>query len=337
MAPVGPNIDNLEKELSEYIGVRNTAALTTGTAALHLGLILLGVSPGDNVLVQSFTFSATANPVVYLGATPVFIDSEPDTWNMDPELMEKAIKKLMKENPAGKPKAIIPVHLYGMPARIDRIMEIAARYDIPVIEDAAEGLGCKFKGKHVGTFGKMGVVSFNGNKIITTSGGGVLISDDAILIEKAKFLATQARDKALYYQHTQIGYNYRMSNIIAGIGRGQLEVLQERIMKRRENFMFYKKSLSGIRGISFKDEPGVDFFSNRWLTTILIDPEITGTNWEEVHHSLAKEDIEARPLWKPMHLQPVFEKYPAFINGVSEGLFNKGLCLPSGTNVTDED
>jgi len=337
IAPVGPNIDNFEKELAAYLRVKDVAVLTTGTAALHLALILLGVGPGDHVLVQSFTYCATANPVVYLGATPVFIDSEPQTWNMDPELLEEAIIKLIRQNPSNKPKAIIPVHLYGIPARIDRIVEIADKYDIPVIEDAAEGLGCTFRGKHVGTFGKMGMISFNGNKIITTSGGGVLISDDTGLIEKAKFLATQAKDKALYYQHTQIGYNYRMSNIVAGIGRGQLEVLQNRIEKRRDNFLFYKGNLSGIKGILFKEEPGEEFFSNRWLTTILIDPEITGTNWEEVHNALEKENIETRPLWKPMHLQPVFEKYPTFVNGVSESLFNKGLCLPSGTNLTDED
>jgi dTDP-4-amino-4,6-dideoxygalactose transaminase len=360
VAPLGPNVDNFERDLSSFLGVKHAAALSSGTAAIHLALIMLGVKPGDYVIVQSFTFSATVNPIVYLGAKPVLVDSEEGSWNMDPGLLEEAILRLRDEETKGlrdnkkqslshsvtqslshpgngRIKAIIPVHLYGMPANIGKIIEIANKYDIPVIEDAAEALGSKFNGKPVGTFGEMGVLSFNGNKIITTSGGGALISDNEEYIKKARFLATQARDKAPHYQHSEIGYNYRMSNIVAGIGRGQMEVIKERIKQRRENFLFYKRNLSGLNGVSFIEEPGQEYYSNRWLTTILIDPEVTGTDREQVRLVMGKENIETRPLWKPMHLQPVFEKYPQYVNGVSEGLFEKGLCLPSGSNLANED
>jgi dTDP-4-amino-4,6-dideoxygalactose transaminase len=338
VAPLGPNVDNFEKDIASYLGVKHAAALSSGTAAMHLALIMLGVKPGDYVIVQSFTFSATVNPIVYCGATPVLIDSEPWTWNMDPVLLEKAILYLKNGEMASRlPKAIIPVHLYGMPSNMEKIMEIANRYGIPVIEDAAEALGSKFNGKPAGSFGKIGILSFNGNKIITTSGGGALVSDDEDLVKEARFLATQARDKASHYQHSRIGYNYRMSNIVAGIGRGQMEVIGARVRTRRENFYFYKSNLSGIKGVSFLEEPAPDYSSNRWLTTILIDPDITGTDRENVRLRLESENIESRPLWKPMHLQPVFQGYPAYVNGVSEGLFDRGLCLPSGSNMTEED
>ncbi len=351
IAPLGPNVDNFEKELAEYLGVKHVAALSSGTAAIHLALILLGVGPGDYVIVQSFTFAATAFPVRYLDAIPVFIDSEPGTWNMDPELLEKAIKGKRKKEKGerqkvkdkrqkgegGSIKAIIPVHLYGMPSNMDAIGKIADRYGIPVIEDAAEALGSRYNGKKCGAIGKTGILSFNGNKIITTSGGGALVSDDENMIREARFLATQARDNAPHYQHSRIGFNYRMSNILAGIGRGQLETINERVKTRRENFLYYKSNLSGIKGVSFIDEPGQEYFSNRWLTTVLIDPEITGTDREQVRLKLENENIETRPLWKPMHLQPVFRDYPAYINGISERLFEKGLCLPSGSNLTTED
>lgn len=369
VAPLGPNVDNFEKGLASYLGVKHVAALSSGTAAIHLALIMLGVKPGDYVIVQSFTFGATAFPVRYLGATPVFVDSEPGTWNMDTELLEKAILNCLEGSelsaqstgqegnysapcalrpeqsfppssfrlPPALPKAIIPVHLYGMPANMDKIMRIANKYGIPVIEDAAEALGSEYKGRKCGSFGKFGVLSFNGNKIITTSGGGALVSDDEELISRARFLATQARDPAPHYQHSQIGYNYRMSNIVAGIGRGQMEVISARVRARRENFGFYRSNLAEIKGVSFVEDPGPEYFSNRWLTTILIDPEITGVDRESVRVSLERENIETRPLWKPMHLQPVFRDCPAYVNGVSEALFEKGLCLPSGSNLTDED
>jgi dTDP-4-amino-4,6-dideoxygalactose transaminase len=331
IAPLGPNVDGFEHDLEQFTGSGFAAALSSGTGALHLALIILGVQAGDEVICQSFTFSATANPIIYLGATPIFVDSEPDTWNMSPELLEQAIKDRMAKGK--KPKAIIPVHLYGMPAQIDRIMSIAAHYDIPVIEDAAEALGATFKGKNAGTFGMMGILSFNGNKIITTSGGGALISDKRELVEKARFLSTQARDSAPHYQHSQIGYNYRMSNIAAGIGRGQMKVIKDRVNQRRKIFDRYVQHLSEFKGIRFLYEPE-GHFSNRWLTTILIDPEQTGgIDREMIRKSLEKENIESRPLWKPMHLQPVFASCPAYLNGLSESLFNNGLCLPSGSNL----
>jgi dTDP-4-amino-4,6-dideoxygalactose transaminase len=334
IAPLGPHVDGLEEDLCQFTGAKHAAALSSGTAAIHLALILLGVQAGDEVLCSSFTFSASANPIVYQGATPVFVDSEAETWNMDPELLEEAIKDRIAHGK--KPKAIILVHLYGMPAKMEEIMSIAQRYDIPVIEDAAEALGSTYKGQALGTFGLLGVFSFNGNKIITTSGGGALISDQEELITKARFLATQARDQAPHYQHSQIGYNYRMSNICAGIGRGQMKVLDERVAQRRRNFEFYQKNLEGRHGIRFVREPE-GCFSNRWLTCILIDAENEKRlSPEKIRLRLAEENIESRPLWKPMHLQPVFEKYPAYLNGVSQGLFQHGLCLPSGSNLTDE-
>lgn len=335
VAPLGPNVDAFEEVLASFCGVSHAAALSSGTAAIHLALIMLGVKPGDEVIASSFTFSATINPIVYQGATPVFVDSEPDTWNMDPELLETAIRERLR---AGKrPKAIIPVHLYGMPAKMDEIMDIAESYEIPLIEDAAEALGSKYNGRCTGSFGKMAVLSFNGNKILSTSGGGALLSNDQELIARARFLATQARDQAPHYQHSQIGYNYRMSNILAGIGRGQMEVLEERIRSRRANFHFYKENLQSHEGITFLEEPGESFFSNYWLTTILVDPEKSRTSREEIQKILEEENIETRPLWKPMHLQPIFSSYPSYLNGLSQELFNKGLCLPSGSNMTDDD
>ena len=335
LAPLGPNVDAFENSLAKYCGVNQAAALSSGTAAIHLALIILGVERGDEVLVSTLTFSATVNPIVYLGATPVLIDSEHETWNMDPEILEIAIKDRLSKGK--KLKAIIPVHIYGMPAKISEILEIANKYKIPVIEDAAEAFGSRFNQKPVGSFGEMGALSFNGNKIITTSGGGALISDNKEMISKARFLATQARDKAPHYQHSQIGYNYRMSNVLAGIGRGQMEVIEERVRKRRENFFFYRNNLGKHEGINFQEEPDKSYFSNHWLTTILIDPSKTGTTREVLQKALEEENIESRPLWKPMHLQPVFSACPAYLNGTSEELFTKGLCLPSGSNLSDED
>lgn len=341
VAPLGPNVDAFEESLASYCGVKHAAALSSGTAAIHLALIILGIKTGDEVIVSTFTFSASVNPIVYLGAKPVFIDSEPYTWNMDPDLLEKAILDRIRKGDRGikgagekKPKAIIVVHLYGMPAKMDRIMEIADRYSIPVIEDAAEALGSKYKGKQVGTFGEMGILSFNGNKIITTSGGGALISDDKAKIEQARFLATQARDKAPHYQHSKIGYNYRLSNVLAGIGRGQMEVLDQRVSQRRDNYNFYKENLGFLPGVKFINEPEDSYFSNRWLTTILIDSKEAGVSREKIQSILQEENIETRPLWKPMHQQPVFSKFPAYINGISDELFRMGLCLPSGSNLT---
>ena len=337
IAPLGPNVDALEESLAQYCGIGHAAALSSGTAAIHLALIMLGVKKGDVVITPSFTFSATANPIVYQGATPVFVDSEPGTWNMDPDLIEKTIKERQDSGKEKRIKAIIVVHLYGMPAKIDEIIAIAGRYNIPVIEDAAEALGSRYKGKPVGTAGKFGVLSFNGNKIITTSAGGALISDDEELISKARFLASQARDRGVHYQHSQIGYNYRMSNILAGVGRGQMEAIDNRVETRRSINRWYRDLLCDFPGITFHTEPSEKFFSNYWLTCISIDPEKTGTDREKLRYSLEEANIEARPLWKPMHLQPVFIDYPAYLNGTSENLFNNGLCLPSGSNLTDMD
>lgn len=335
VAPLGPNVDGLEDDLEAFTGAKHAAALSSGTSAIHLALIMLGVKAGDYVLCQSFTFSASANPIVYQGAIPVFIDSEKDTWNMNPVYLEKAIIDLTANGK--KPKAIIPVHLYGLPAKMDEIMSIANRYDIPVIEDAAEALGSTLNGKACGTFGQLGILSFNGNKIITTSGGGALISDNEDYIKKARFLATQARDNAPHYQHSHIGYNYRMSNITAGIGRGQMLVLNDRVAQRRANFEFYKKALSGYAGISFVEELS-GAFANRWLTCILVDPTLSGgITREDIRLALEKENIESRPLWKPMHLQPVFADAPFYGDGTSEKLFENGLCLPSGSNLSESD
>ena len=329
----GPHTSKFENNLSEISEGRKIAALSSGTSAIHLALILLGVKKNDDIICASFTFSASANPIKYLGANPIFIDSEKDSWNMCPDLMEQAINDGISDNK--KPKAIVLVHLYGMPAKLDEIMRIADNYDIPVIEDAAEALGSKYNNQQLGTFGKIGIYSFNGNKIITTSGGGALVCDDAEIINKAKFLATQARDEAPHYEHSQIGYNYRMSNVCAAIGVGQLEVLNDRIIRKREIYNFYKTELSGIKEIAFLDE-SVGSFSNYWLTTILID-ENTAIDREQLRLHLEKDNIESRPLWKPMHLQPVFNDCKSYINGVSEDLFNRGLCLPSGTNMNNKD
>jgi len=337
VAPLGPNVNGFEQDLESFLGEGvHVAALSAGTAALHLGLILLGVEAGDEVLCQSFTFSASANPICYQGATPVFVDSEPDTWNLSPEYLEEAILDRIKKGK--KPKAIIFVDLYGMPAKINEIIAISKKYEIPLLEDAAEALGSTYKDARCGTFGELAALSFNGNKIITTSGGGALVSKNEEYIRKARFLATQARDAAPHYQHSQIGYNYRMSNIVAGIGRGQMEVLQQRVEQRRKNNQHYRKYLSQIKGITFHTEPSSDFFSNYWLTAIIIEPENTGgITREDLRLALEKANIESRPLWKPMHLQPVFQSCAFYGDGTSEHLFAQGLCLPSGSSLTNSD
>ena len=334
VAPLGPNVNGFEVDLQEFTSAKHAAALTSGTAAIHLGLIILGVKAGDTVICQSFTFSASANPITYIGAIPIFVDSEDKTWNMSPLFLRQAIESGIAKGE--KPKAIIPVHLYGMPANMKEIVAIAQEFNIPIIEDAAEGLGSHIDGKFLGTFGEIGVLSFNGNKIITTSGGGALISDNIDYVNEARFLSTQARDNAPHYQHTKIGFNYRMSNISAGIGRGQMEVLNDRIKQRRANFEFYKSALSDIESILFLEEPD-GFFSNRWLTTILVDSTNTGIGREDIRLELEKDNIESRPLWKPMHMQPIFSQYKFFGNGTSEKLFENGLCLPSGSNLSNED
>lgn len=332
VAPLGANVNGFEEDLKRYLDEKvHVAALSAGTAALHLAMVLAGVSREDEVICQSLTFSASANPVAYLGATPIFVDSERETWNMDPELLEKAIKDRMAKGK--KPKAIVAVHLYGMPYKHKEIQEISKRYAIPVIEDAAEALGSTYHGQKCGTLGDYAALSFNGNKIITTSGGGALVLKSEELKKKTVFLSTQARDDAPHYQHSEIGYNYRMSNIVAGIGRGQMEVLPARVEKRRANFAFYKTRLQGEMGLKFVEEPE-GTTSNRWLTTVLTP---SYEEREEIRLHLLKENIESRPLWKPMHLQPVFKDCPHFTNGVSEDLFQRGLCLPSGSNLTDQD
>ena len=332
-----PHVEEFEKDIARFLGGKNhVAALSSGTAALHLALLILRVGPGDEVICQSMTFSASANPIRYLGATPVFVESEERSWNMSADFLEEAIQERIKKGK--KPKAIIAVHLYGMPADMDRIVEVAKRYEIPVIEDAAEALGSAFKGKALGTMGDLGVLSFNSNKIITTTGGGALISEKEEWIRKAKFLANQARDEAPFYQHSEIGYNYRLSKICAGIGRGQMEVLPLRIQQRRKNFEYYKKALSNFKGISFLEEPDSDYFSNRWLSTLVFREEVgKAVNREKVRIALERENIESRPLWKPMHMQPVFAGFPFYGDGYAEQLFEKGLCLPSGSNLSDED
>lgn len=333
IAPLGPNVDGFEGDISSFTGVRNVAALSSGTAAIHLALILAGVGRGDEVICQTFTFSASANPIIYQGATPIFIDSEPNTWNMCPDALEEAIKDRLSR---GKPlKAVIPVHLYGMPAQMDRIKSICTQYNLIVIEDAAEALGSTYQGRAMGTFGDMGVFSFNGNKIITTSGGGALVSEREDWIQEAKNLSTQARDAAPHYQHSKLGFNYRMSNVSAGIGRGQMEVLSERVKQRRAVYAYYQSHLSKIAGIAFQPE-SVDSYSNRWLTGIVFegfDVELR----EGLRVYLEKENIETRPLWKPMHLQPYFSSAPYYGDRLSEKYFEKGLCLPSGSNLSMED
>jgi len=337
VAPLGPNVNHLESTISETLSSSSpyyTAALTSGTAALHLALRLLNVEAGDVVMVQSFTFCGTTNPVTYQGGEIVFIDSEPDTWNMCPVALAQAMADYQSKNI----KAIMPVHLYGMPAKMDEIQAIADQYQVPVIEDAAEALGSAFKGNACGTFGLMSALSFNGNKIITTSGGGALVSKHKDYIDQARFLATQARDDAPHYQHSQIGYNYRMSNIIAGIGRGQMEVLNQRVKQRRANNQLYRDFFKDIAGVTFQTEPNSSYFSNYWLTAILIDPALSGgINREDVRLALDAYNIESRPLWKPMHMQPVYEGTKFYGSGVCENLFERGLCLPSGSNLTQEE
>lgn len=373
VVPLGPNVNGFEQDLKGFCGVegKEVVALSAGTAAVHLALLNCGVGPGDEVLVQTFTFCASSHPITYLGATPVFVDSEPETWNMDPILLELAILDRI-EKTGKKPKAIVPVYLYGMPAKIDEIMAVANKYEIPVIEDAAEGLGSRYKGQVCGTFGRYGVLSFNGNKMITTSGGGALICPDAAAKQEIMYYATQAREAYPYYQHSHIGYNYRMSNICAGIGRGQMTVLEEHIKHHQKVFALYKELLKDVPGITLHENPSADYDSNFWLNTILIDEQVQvkgqehayeveiqgavggaagvthaaktlhtdcepNANVEAMRLALDAAGIESRPLWKPMHKQPVYAENPAYLNGVSETLFKKGLCLPSGPCVTDED
>lgn len=372
VVPLGPNVNGFEADLKAFAGEnKEVVALSAGTAAVHLALLACGVGPGDEVLVQTFTFCASSHPVTYLGATPVFVDSEPDTWNMDPQLLETAIKDRM-EKTGRKPKAIVPVYLYGMPAKIDEILAVAEKYDIPVIEDAAEGLGSRYDGRVCGTFGRYGVLSFNGNKMITTSGGGALICPDEVAKQKIMFYATQARESYPYYQHEEIGYNYRMSNICAGIGRGQMTVLNEHIAHHQHIAKLYKELLADVKGITLHENPSPRYDSNYWLNTILLDEDLKvkeeerayaaaikgavggaagvtheaktlhtdcepNHNVEAMRMALDEAGIESRPLWKPMHKQPVYRNNPCYVNGVSEALFKRGLCLPSGPCVTDED
>ena len=373
VVPLGPNVNGFEQDLKDFCGVegKEVVALSAGTAAVHLALLACGVGPGDEVLVQTFTFCASSHPVTYLGATPVFVDSETDTWNMDPQLLEQAILDRI-EKTGKKPKAIVPVYLYGMPAKIDEIMAIANKYDIPVIEDAAEGMGSRYKGQMCGTFGRYGVLSFNGNKMITTSGGGALICPDGAAKQEIMYYATQAREAYPYYQHEHIGYNYRMSNICAGIGRGQMTVLDEHIQHHQRLFALYKELLKDVPGITLHENPSTDYNSNYWLNTILLDADLKvkgqehayevkidgavggaagvthaaktlrtdcepNANVEAMRLALDAAGIESRPLWKPMHKQPVYAQNPAYVNGVSEALFKRGLCLPSGPCVTEED
>ena len=343
VAPAGPNITGFEADICQATGVAHAVALTSGTAAIHLGLVLLDVGPGDEVLCPSFTFVATANPILYLGATPVFVDSEATTWNLCPERLREAITDRISKGK--KPKALILVHLYGMPARLPEILAIAAEFGLPVLEDAAEALGSRFNGQSLGSFGAVGVFSFNGNKILTTSGGGALVTNDAVLAHRAQFLATQAKDAAPHYQHSEVGYNYRLSNILAGIGRGQMELLDERVKRRREIFAWYREHLADLPGLTValaSEAPGGR--SNRWLTTILLTPPdpaadapISTITPEILRLHLETRNIESRPLWKPMHLQPLFATAPMYGGGVCEDLFARGLCLPSGTAMTDED
>jgi dTDP-4-amino-4,6-dideoxygalactose transaminase len=337
IAPLGPNVSGFETDLENYLRQNKfVAALSSGTAAIHLGLILLGVKAGDEVICQSMTFSASANPILYLGATPVFIDSELDTWNLCPIQLELAI--IDRITKGKKPKVIIAVHLYGIPYQIEAIRFVADKYGIPILEDSAEAVGSCYKGQKCGTFGDIGVLSFNGNKIITTSGGGALIASTDALKQKAVFYATQSRDDAPHYQHSEIGYNYRLSNVSAGIGRGQMEVLEERIFLRRKMHDFYVEVFKDVPGVIVFEDSNENFFSNYWLSSILIDPKLTnGIDRDAVRLAFEVENIECRPLWKPMHLQPIFEKYPYYGTNIAEKLFESGLCLPSGSNLTDGD
>jgi dTDP-4-amino-4,6-dideoxygalactose transaminase len=334
IAPIGPHVDAFEREFCQIVGASHAAALSSGTAALHLALQLMGVGSGDEVFCSTLTFAASANPIVYLGAKPVFIDSEYQSWNMDPELLQAALEQRAK---VGKlPKALILVHLYGQSADIDPILKACQQYQVPIIEDAAEALGATYKGRSPGTFGTVGIFSFNGNKIITTSGGGMLVSEDASITSKAKFLATQARDPAPHYQHSEIGYNYRISNVLSGIGRGQLLVLNDRVAARRRNCEIYQQTLNELPGIEFMPEAPWGT-PTRWLTCLTIDPTAFGVDREQVRLALAEQQIEARPVWKPLHLQPIFTDCDSFGGAVAEDLFDRGLCLPSGSNLSDED
>jgi dTDP-4-amino-4,6-dideoxygalactose transaminase len=337
VAPLGPNVTGFELDLEKFLDEDiHIAALSSGTAAIHLGLVLLGVEAGDEVICQSFTFSASANPIAYQGASPVFVDSEPETWNMSPQALEEAIKDRISKGK--KPKAIIAVHLYGMPFKADEINAVAKKYDIPVLEDSAEALGSTYKGRKCGTLCDVGILSFNGNKIITTSGGGALVAKSRETKDKTVFLATQARDNAPHYQHSHIGYNYRLSNISAGIGRGQMEVLDKHIAARRKVNAFYKDFFTAIDGVTVLTEPDTDYFSNHWLTSIVVDPAKTGgKTCEDLRLALEAENIECRPLWKPMHLQPIFADCPYYGGNVAEKLFENGLCLPSGSNLKQDD
>jgi dTDP-4-amino-4,6-dideoxygalactose transaminase len=337
VAPIGPNINGFEADLEKYLGQNNhVTALSSGTAAIHLGLILLGVKKDDIVLCQSMTFSASANPILYLGATPVFIDSELDTWNLCPKSLEYAILDCIKKGK--KPKAIVAVHLYGVPYKVEEVRVVADKYEIPVLEDSAEALGSAYKGQKCGTFGDIGILSFNGNKIITTSGGGAIITRSKQVKEKAVFLATQARDNADHYQHSEIGYNYRLSNISAGIGRGQMQILDKHVQLRRNMHQFYENVFSNCEEVAVFTPPNKNYFSNCWLTTILIKPNLNkGISRELLQLAFNKANIESRPLWKPMHLQPIFSSYPYYGTSVSESLFKNGLCLPSGSNLNNDD
>lgn len=336
VVPLGPNVDEFERLLGEYIGAPGrVVALSAGTAALHLGLVMLGVKAGDEVMCQSFTFSASANPITYQGARPVFVGSEPDTWNMDPEALDRGIADRIKVT-GRKPVAIIPVHLYGMPAKMDEILAVAAKWDIPVLEDAAEALGSEYKGRKCGTLGKYGALSFNGNKIITTSGGGALVCPDEESARRVKFYATQARENRPYYYHIVIGYNYRMSNVCAGIGVGQMDVLQEHVDRRRTIHDLYTWALDTVGGLSVQQNPSDSFHSNFWLSTLLIDPA-TGHTPDELRLALADRNIESRLLWRPMHMQPVFADAPYYGNNIEDELFGRGLCLPSGSVLSDAD
>lgn len=337
VAPLGSNINGLEHDLEKFLEKKAyVAALSSGTAALHLALVLLEIQPGDDVICQSLTFSASANPIVYVGANPVFVDSEPDTWNICPNALEDAIRDGIKKGK--KPKAIITVSLYGMPYKVDEIRVVSKKYDIPIVEDSAEALGSMYKNQKCGTFGDLSVLSFNGNKIITTSGGGALISGNKLLRDKAVFLSTQAKDDAPHYEHTRLGYNYRMSNICAGIGRGQMEVLELRIAQRRKNHEFYKDIFKEKEGVTLFTEPTKDFYSNHWLNAIKLGAEKKQSlTPETIRLKLLKENIETRPLWKPMHLQPFFKGAKYFGSNVAEKLFDHGLCLPSGSNLTEDE
>lgn len=337
VAPLGPNVNGFEQDLASYQGEdTHVAALSSGTAAIHLALIQCGVVAGDEVICQSFTFCGSINPIMYQGAKPILVDSEPDTWNICPIHLEEAIKDRIAKGV--KPKAIVAVHLYGMPYKVDAVQAVAQKYDIPVVEDSAEALGSTYKGQKCGTFGCFGILSFNGNKIITTSGGGAMVCNSPEDKKQTVFLATQAREEAVHYEHTTVGYNYRLSNISAGIGRGQMEVLDKHIGLRRNMHDFYVEQFKNIEGVTVFSEPSSDYFSNHWLSAILIDPSKTnGITREDLRHAFAKADIESRPLWKPMHLQPIFKNAPFYGTNVSEELFKNGLCLPSGSNLVDSD